>query len=267
MWTHETVLRHREIEALTGCRPETAPGSDPIALRLDQPALWAIRRLTFTKDYAVGSSEATGETGTPVQSTWQAALENGAGKAFGIVRRKDPKYVTHGLHPFKGKFYPQIAKSLLNISGARLGARVLDPFCGSGTTLLEGMLNGFEAYGCDLNPLAAKIARAKTAILTIPREVADRALRALGDRVARRTTSVAADLDQFSQDTHDELSRWLAEPVLHKLNWILEQIRLVGHETLVEFFEITLSSIIRNVSQQEPADLRIRRRAGSGTVR
>ena len=259
MWTHETVLRHREIEALTGCRPETAPGSDPIALHLDQPALWAIRRLTFTKDYVVGSSEAAGGIETPVQSTWQAALENGAGKAFGIVRRKDPKYVTHGLHPFKGKFYPQIAKSLLNISGARLGARVLDPFCGSGTTLLEGMLNGFEAYGCDLNPLAAKIARAKTAILTIPREVADRAIRALGDRVARRT-SVAAGLDQFSRDTHDELSRWFAEPVLHKLNWILEQIRLVGHETLVEFFEITLSSIIRNVSQQEPADLRIRRR-------
>ena len=260
MWTHEAVLRHREIEALTGRRPETAPGSNPVALHLDQPALWAVRRLTFTQDYVLGSAEAAEDGETPVQATWQATLENGAAAASGIVRRKDPKYVTHGLHPFKGKFYPQIAKSLLNMSGARLGARVLDPFCGSGTTLLEGMLNGFEAYGCDLNPLAAKIARAKTAVLTIPREVADRAIRALGDRVARRPTPVPAGLDQFPPDTHDELSRWFAEPVLRKLNWILEQIRLVGHETLVEFFEITLSGIIRNVSQQEPADLRIRRR-------
>lgn len=78
--------------------------------------------------------------------------------------------------------------------------------------------------------------------------------------MARRTTPVPAGLDQFHRDTHDELSRWFAEPVLNKLNWILEQIRLVGHETLVEFFEITLSGIIRNVSQQEPADLRVRRR-------
>ena len=48
--------------------------------------------------------------------------------------------------------------------------------------------------------------------------------------------------------------------MLYKLNWVLEQIRLIGHETLVEFFEVILSSIIRDVSQQEPADLRVRRR-------
>ena len=260
MWPHETVLRDREIEVLTGHRPDSGSGTDPVVLHLNQPAVWTVRRLTFTKDYIVGSTEVTGTPSTPSQSTWQAALENGVTADGVYAKRKDPKYVTHGLHPFKGKFYPQIAKSLLNISGARPGERVLDPFCGSGTTLLEGMLNGFEAYGCDLNPLAAKIARAKTAVLTIPRDVADGAMRALGERVARRTTSVPASLDQFRQDTHDELFRWFAEPVLYKLNWVLEQIRLIGHETLVEFFEVILSSIIRDVSQQEPADLRVRRR-------
>ncbi len=260
MWTHEAVLRHREIEELTGYRPENESKTDPVVVELTQPALWAVRRLTFTKDYAVGSPVIAETADTVPQSTWQAALENGATPAGIYAKRKDPKYVTHGLHPFKGKFYPQIAKSLLNISGARLGDRVLDPFCGSGTTLLEGMLNGFATYGCDLNPLAAKIARAKTAILTIPRDVADHAMRALSERVARRTARVPTCLDQFGEGTHDELRRWFAEPVLYKLNWILEQIRLIGHETLVEFFEVILSSIIRDVSQQEPADLRIRRR-------
>ena len=33
------------------------------------------------------------------------------------------------------------------------------------------MLNGFETYDCDLNPLVAKIARAKTALLTVSRGV------------------------------------------------------------------------------------------------
>ena len=259
MWTHEAMLRHREIEVLTGRRPEDTSGANPIVLHLSQPAVWAVRRLTFTKDFAVGSPGVPGKDTAP-QSTWQAALENGATAAGVYAKRKDSKYVTHGLHPFKGKFYPQIAKSLLNISGARLGERVLDPFCGSGTTLVEGMLNGFETYGCDLNPLAAKIARAKTAVLTIPRDVADHAMRALSERVARRTASVPTGLDQFHERTHDELRRWFAEPVLYKLNWVLEQIRLIGHETLVEFFEIILSSIIRDVSQQEPADLRVRRR-------
>ena len=260
MWSHEAVLRLREIEVLTGHRPENESGTDPVVLDLNQPAVWGVRRLTFTKDYVVGSPVVAETADMIPQSTWQTALENGAAPAGVYAKRKDPKYVTHGLHPFKGKFYPQIAKSLLNISGARLGDRVLDPFCGSGTTLLEGMLNGFATYGCDLNPLAAKIARAKTAVLTIPRDVADHAMRALSERPARRTAPVPTCLDQFDQGTHDELRRWFAEPVLYKLNWVLEQIRLIGHETLVEFFEIILSSIIRDVSQQEPADLRIRRR-------
>ena len=102
-------------------------------------------------------------------------LENGDADP---AKRKDPKYVTHGLHAFKGKFYPQLVKSLLNSSGVPVEGSVLDPYCGSGTTLLEGMLNGFRTYGCDFNPLAAKIAHAKTGVLAVPRNVVDLAIRA-----------------------------------------------------------------------------------------
>ena len=42
------------------------------------------------------------------------------------------------------------------------GATVLDPFCGSGTTLLESALLGYPSIGIDLNPLAVAITRAKT---------------------------------------------------------------------------------------------------------
>ena len=44
---------------------------------------------------------------------------------------------------------------------SRPGDLVLDPYCGSGTTLLEAALLGRRAYGVDLNPLAVLIARAK----------------------------------------------------------------------------------------------------------
>ena len=43
------------------------------------------------------------------------------------------------------------------------GALVLDPFCGSGTVLVEAMLAGRRATGTDLNPLAERLARLKTA--------------------------------------------------------------------------------------------------------
>jgi hypothetical protein len=103
------------------------------------------------------------------EPTWQAILENGM--AANPSARKDPKYVTHGLHAYKGKFYPQLAKGLINQLRLPYGARILDPFCGSGTTLLEGHLNGYMTYGCDLHPLAARIARAKTSVLEVDPDV------------------------------------------------------------------------------------------------
>jgi len=251
MWRFEEQLRCMEIGRLTGTEVHVGRTANPLRLKLKQPALWNVRRLTFTKDLVIGDG------GGPPQPTWQKVLENGDVEA---ARRKDPKYATHGLHAFKGKFYPQLAKSLLNVSGVALGGRVLDPFCGSGTVLVEGMLNGFATYGCDLNPLAAKIARAKTAILCVPRDVADLALRSLLERIARRPAAAPTSLDQFSDETHEELRSWFPEPVLHKLNWLLGQARLFGDPALVDFLEVLISSLIREVSQQDPADLRIRRR-------
>lgn len=239
MWVYEQELRAREIDSLIGAPIDASLAMKPVELQLQQPALWQARRLTFTQDFEIDNQL------NVIHSTWQKILENGDADP---AKRKDPKYVTHGLHPFKGKFYPQLAKSLLNISGAQVGARLYDPYCGSGTTLLEGMLNGFAAYGCDFNPLAAKIAHAKTAILSVPRHIVDHSIRAILDRLSHRRDELPDALEQFADTTHEELLNWFPEPVLFKLNWLLAQVRLLGNQTLVDFFEVVISSLIREVS-------------------
>ena len=251
MWHYEQELRVRETRALLGTSIESSLATQPMELRLQQPALWQARRLTFTQDFEIGARPCA------AQPTWQHILENGAS---GPSKRKDPKYVTHGLHAFKGKFYPQLAKSLINISGIQVGARLLDPYCGSGTTLLEGMLNGFISYGCDFNPLSAKISHAKTSILSVPRNLVDLSIRAILDRLSHRRDRFPASLDQFTNSTHEELLNWFPENVLYKINWLLAKVRLFGNPTLVDFFEVVISDLIREVSHQDPSDLRIRRR-------
>ena len=251
MWPYEAALRVREIEQLASAPIDNSRASETIEVHLAQPALWRVRQLTFVQDYTIGSK------GVAPISTWQKVLENGDADA---AKRKDPKYATHGIHPFKGKFYPQLAKSLLNISGAPLGATLLDPYCGSGTTLLEGMLNGYSAYGCDFNPLAAKIARAKTSILNVPRNLVELSIRAMLDRLSYWQGGPLASLDHFERAAYEELLSWFPEPVLYKINWLLGNIRILGDPTLVDFFEVILSSLIREVSNQDPTDLRIRRR-------
>jgi hypothetical protein len=109
-----------------------------------------------------------------------------------------------------------------------------------------------------MNPLAAKIARAKTGILLIDPELIETAARSLTVSLPEQPPTL--ELDQFAEPAHAELLSWFPEPVLAKLNLLLSRIRLLGHGTLLDYFEVILSSIIRDVSQQEPTDLRIRRR-------
>ena len=73
---------------------------------------------------------------------------------------EDTLYATHGLHAYAAKCPPQLASfGILHYSPP--GGVVLDPMCGSGTTLVEARLLGRSALGYDLDPLACLIARVK----------------------------------------------------------------------------------------------------------
>lgn len=61
-------------------------------------------------------------------------------------------YLTHSLHPYPAKFPPQLPKMILAQFGKK-GQTVLDPFCGSGTTLVEANLHCLNAIGVDVNGL------------------------------------------------------------------------------------------------------------------
>jgi len=70
---------------------------------------------------------------------------------------------THGMHRFPGKFIPNLPRYLIrSILGDRGRQTLCDPFCGSGTTLVEAALEGRSFVGMDIDPLAVAIARAKT---------------------------------------------------------------------------------------------------------
>jgi SAM-dependent methyltransferase len=69
----------------------------------------------------------------------------------------------HGFHTYPARMHPATAAGLVRaLSGA--GATVLDPFCGSGTVLVEAMIAGRRAVGTDLNPIAVRLATLKTTL-------------------------------------------------------------------------------------------------------
>jgi DNA methylase len=65
-----------------------------------------------------------------------------------LPERERTKHV-HRLHPYLGKFIPQLVENLLS-RYFRSGQHVLDPFAGSGTTLVQALESGLDATGIDI---------------------------------------------------------------------------------------------------------------------
>jgi hypothetical protein len=77
-----------------------------------------------------------------------------------LPERERTKHV-HRLHPYLGKFVPQLVEVLLE-RYVRPGGRVLDPFAGSGTTLVQALESGYDAVGVDVAAFNALLMRVKT---------------------------------------------------------------------------------------------------------
>ena len=77
-----------------------------------------------------------------------------------LPERQRTKHV-HRLHPYLGKFVPQLVEALLE-RFVRPGGRVLDPFAGSGTTLVQALESGHDAVGVDIAAFNALLISVKT---------------------------------------------------------------------------------------------------------
>jgi len=77
-----------------------------------------------------------------------------------LPERERTKHV-HRLHPYLGKFVPQLVEALLE-RYVRPGGRVLDPFAGSGTTLVQALESGYDAVGADIAAFNALLVSVKT---------------------------------------------------------------------------------------------------------
>lgn len=89
--------------------------------------------------------------------------------SFSEYRESETTKHVHRLHPYKGKFIPQLVEYFLdkhvdkfkNKSFFKPGDIVLDPFCGSGTTLVQASELGINALGIDVSAFNSFITNVK----------------------------------------------------------------------------------------------------------
>ena len=120
---------------------------------------------------------------------------------------------------------------------------VLDPFCGTGTVMLEANISGRNAKGADANPLACLISRVKTTY--IKKEDLQKTLGTIISRAKRCNTNDYLELPS--------ISRWFSKSTILQL-WHLEcaikNVKDIKHQ---DFFMMCLSNLVKKVSYADPS--------------
>lgn len=176
--------------------------------------------------------------------------------------------LTHYLFRYPAKFHPPVARALIE-QYSDPGELILDPFCGSGTLLVEAMTLGRNAVGSDIDPIAVFVSRGKTRRISIP------ALRASATSLLRQVDRLCrSDADyikmQFVDITNREyensiesngieipqipnIFHWFRRYVLIDLAHLRQTIQsLDAPQIHREFFLLCFAAIIRNASNADP---------------
>ena len=156
-------------------------------------------------------------------------------------------YLTHGLHPYPARMVPQIAARLLE-RYASPGDWALDPFCGSGTVLVEARLHKINSIGLDINPLACLLAEVKSTPIE-PNKL-ERTWRTLKDKISQeigrlRFEGLKVKLPDF---VGTNIEYWYKPLTIKELAIIRENIRSIDDDEVRKFFDVPFSLTARNVS-------------------
>jgi DNA modification methylase len=180
---------------------------------------------------------------------------------------RDQRY-NHNIFRYPAKFHPPIARALIERFSAP-GEAVLDPFCGSGTLLVEGMLAGRIVVGTDVDPLAVFVSYAKTRkygidaltsraaqIISVLERMRDADCDWFGDfykDISKRAYKQALPEVEAWVPTIPNVEHWFRRRVILQLARIAKELRRrCKSEDERLFFTLCLAAIIRNASNADP---------------
>jgi DNA modification methylase len=150
---------------------------------------------------------------------------------------------THQLHPYPAKLLRHIPAFFASVPClSSPGDTIFDPFCGSGTVLVEAQLAGRHSVGLDTNPLAELLARVKTTPLD-----AERLRRAL-----RRMLQRAGQTDPDGMPVPVGATYWFHARTIDDLRRLRISISKVRDPDVRAFMLVCLSATARGVSLADP---------------
>lgn len=150
---------------------------------------------------------------------------------------------THLIHPYPAKLLMHIPYYFLNNDIiSKEGDVGLDPFCGSGTVLLESILAGRNCLGVDANPLAQLISQVKTSNIDIT---------IINKHLSKIKKKYFLSHDSYIPGVIN-IDHWFSKRVQLELSELLAVIRTISDIKYYNFFLICFSVCVRKVSNADP---------------
>lgn len=144
------------------------------------------------------------------------------------------------IHPYPAKFIGEIPRTLIEHLPLPASTAVFDPFCGSGTTLVEAQRAGYNAIGIDLNPIACLLSRVKTSVLRP----------GLGDAAISVIDAAQRDCSPVTSGIPN-VGHWFKPEVQRAVGALTRVIASVEYNPWSDQLRLALSSILVRVSNQE----------------
>ncbi|MFN7036965.1 MAG: hypothetical protein ACK4SN_11435, partial [Bellilinea sp.] len=189
-----------------------------------------------------------------VQLSWIKPDQAGASADDWTFNGASTRELTHCYHDYPARMIPQVAGKLLDLFGKN--AKLLfDPYCGSGTSLVEAAIRGINAVGTDLNPLARLIAQAKTATPNV--EVLHRAIENFHRFTLNRKNKWIHEAQTIQGIPNLEF--WFKPEVIEKLFQIKAFIHQIEDQDTALFFKAAFSETVRESSNTRNNEFKLYR--------
>lgn len=192
------------------------------------------------------SRQSLSNLGGPVESLGEPALQEILRAAFEACEGVDADSLTHGFHSYPARMHPGMARVLVDACAPADGL-VLDPFCGSGTVVVEAMRAGRKSIGADLNPLALRIAEVHC---MRPNASAVTAWNETVNEVCEKSLEHVRNRDDIRAPLSPPMARNYEGHTLRELAGLHLEITEIENDDLRLALEVVFSSLVIKLSQK-----------------
>jgi len=165
------------------------------------------------------------------------------------------KEYSHCYHNYPAMMIPQIARRLIKEYAPKNTELIFDPYCGTGTTMVEAKLANINSSGTDLNPLAQLIARTKVKNFNIEKILKYKNL--LSDEIFKYTFN--SNDEAYELFDFKNIDYWFSKKVIKEVSFILNKIRKEIEKDFQDFFIIPLSETLREASYTRNGEFKLYR--------